>query len=540
MFSFNIKTSLLILATTAMLFCLGIGGSGFVTIFSLKTSVSQLAEGQAMTRRQLEADMMHDALRGDVLAAILDAQNGKTGEEKAVKAALADHAANFRAMMAGNNKSITDPDTRRQFTKLQPVLTRYIASAEKMVGRAFADPDGVMDAIPEFSKDFEALETEMATLSDALDNDVSRINKNADRAVSRGSWILLGAGLIAAAILFGYALRVTKRVTVRLSSLSQTATRIHESGDLTLRVQAGQSDELGVAIHAFNSLMEGMQTIVGEVGTAANAMLASMNRLSGLSQQVSDGASVQNDAAMSMASAIEELTVSLNQVSLNATNALKIAEDAGQKSADGADKVHQTASGMGQIASTVQQSATVIETLQQDAQKISAVIGVIREIADQTNLLALNAAIEAARAGEQGRGFAVVADEVRKLAERTGKSTQEIVAVISKIQSATEDAVTKMRVGVDLVENGVTLAHEAGDSVGQIQAGSAEAARMMHEIEAALAEQSESSTDVARNVEKIASMASNTRDAAGQSDQEVTHVMHMATNIQILLERFRV
>jgi len=195
---------------------------------------------------------------------------------------------------------------------------------------------------------------------------------------------------------------------------------------------------------------------------------------------------------------------------------------------------------MSKIAESVNQSSQFIQKLGEDSNQISAIVNVIKEIADQTNLLALNAAIEAARAGEQGRGFAVVADEVRKLAERTARSTEEITAMIASIQSGTQQAVASMQVGSTRVTEGVAMANRAGDSMKQISDGSNQVIAAVIDISSALREQSVASNHAAQNVEKIALMTEENSVVANEIAGESKKLEVMASTLESAVSRFKV
>jgi methyl-accepting chemotaxis protein len=195
---------------------------------------------------------------------------------------------------------------------------------------------------------------------------------------------------------------------------------------------------------------------------------------------------------------------------------------------------------MKQVATAVDAAATTIRELENYSNEISAIINVIREVADQTNLLALNAAIEAARAGESGRGFAVVADEVRKLAERTAQSTHTISGVIEKVQTGARRAAQEMECGVARVGQGVTLAHQAGDSIAGIQAGAERVATAVADIGAALDEQSAAAQEISRGVERIAGMVADNSVSARQTLSAAERLSHLAVELDHAIARFRV
>ena len=216
-----------------------------------------------------------------------------------------------------------------------------------------------------------------------------------------------------------------------------------------------------------------------------------------------------------------------------------MAETSGRISQSGASVIGSAIQEMGNIAGTVRASSEAVAQLGNQSQQIASIVNVIREIADQTNLLALNAAIEAARAGEQGRGFAVVADEVRKLAERTTQSTLEIAGMVGQIQAGANNAVSSMDVGVSQVEAGVNLASQAGDSIAQIKDGAGRVDAAVISISDALREQTAASQDIARNVEQIACQAENNHNQALATSTAAAELENLARQLRQSIARFK-
>ena len=240
-----------------------------------------------------------------------------------------------------------------------------------------------------------------------------------------------------------------------------------------------------------------------------------------------------------MAATVEQLTVSINHVADNAKEAHGLSSDSGRQSAEGGAVIQETLASMQRIADTVQGAAAQIAELGQHSDQISSIVNVIKEIADQTNLLALNAAIEAARAGEQGRGFAVVADEVRLLAQRTANSTQEIAEMIKKIQNGTRNAVGNMEVGVQQVSSGVEQASQAGDAIVSIREASGRVVGVVEQISLALREQTVASQDVARNVERIAQMSQQNSEAVADTSRTALALQQLALSLEKQVASFR-
>jgi methyl-accepting chemotaxis protein len=241
-----------------------------------------------------------------------------------------------------------------------------------------------------------------------------------------------------------------------------------------------------------------------------------------------------------MAASVEQMTVSINHVSDSARDALAISRKSGELSTQGGQVIHRAVDEMNQIAGTVREASTAIDNLGQQSDQITSVVQVIKEVADQTNLLALNAAIEAARAGEQGRGFAVVADEVRKLAERTTKATEEIAAMVNSMQESARSAVTTMDNAVERVGSGATLAQQAGEAINQIKSGAEQVIKVVNDITSALAEQSVASNDIAAHVEQVAQMTEENSAAADAAASAAASVEHLADEMRNVVSRFKI
>jgi methyl-accepting chemotaxis protein len=241
-----------------------------------------------------------------------------------------------------------------------------------------------------------------------------------------------------------------------------------------------------------------------------------------------------------MAASVEQMTVSISHISDRATDTQTVSSETGRLSREGAAVVHRSADEMAQIAQSVNQSADVVRRLGEKSKEIAHIVSVIKDIADQTNLLALNAAIEAARAGEQGRGFAVVADEVRKLSEKTAGSTNEIASMVEAIAMGTQEAVGSMESGVARVDAGVALARQAGESITQIEGASAKLLDAVNDISSALKEQSQASNDIAKHVEKIAQMSEENSVAIKEAAQASHSLETLAGSLTTSVSRFKI
>jgi len=308
-------------------------------------------------------------------------------------------------------------------------------------------------------------------------------------------------------------------------------------GDLTASVGTPPDGSL---LHALGNMVVSLRELVREINNDANRLVGNAKQIADASDDVARSAEQQSDATSAMAAAIEELTVSSNHISDSARETSKDTTDAVQLSSQGSERVQKATEAIEQISNTVSDASGRIHALEERARQVSSIANVIKDIAGQTNLLALNAAIEAARAGEQGRGFAVVADEVRKLAERTSLATTEIEQMIIGIQNDTVGAVDAMNNALPEVEAGVQLAGSAMESLRAIEAGARRTLERVGEVADATMEQSAASTSIAQRVEQIANMVEATTDTIRGTAATAHQLEDIAVSLKQLIEKFRV
>ena len=311
-------------------------------------------------------------------------------------------------------------------------------------------------------------------------------------------------------------------------------------GDLMQAMPHAGEDEIGELMARLGVMRNTLHELIAMISQNMRSLNQSAGELAGLASNSARTSEIQAEAASSMAASVEQMSVSIDQVEEHARDAHNVTEVSSTQSTEGGRIIHDAAAEMGRIADAVKSTASTITELESYSGQISSIVQVIKDIADQTNLLALNAAIEAARAGEQGRGFAVVADEVRKLAERTGKSTQEIGEMIGKIQQGTQRAVLEMEAGVRRVGEGVQLAHQAGDSVTAIRNSAERATRAVDDISLALKEQVQGARDIAQKVERIAQGAEENSAVVARTAESAHHLEELAAELNALAARFHI
>ena len=351
---------------------------------------------------------------------------------------------------------------------------------------------------------------------------------------------IIGVALATVVLLTAIGYFVYRQVSQALQQMIAAFTRIERDLDFTTRIPADGKDEISAASRAFNQLLERLQGSFRQISERTAEVNSAANRVSTAAHEMSIASSQQSDSAASMAASIEELTVSINHVADRADETAKLTRTAGQLARDGESIIGDTVGAINSIASSVGSASQQISALETQSEKISNIVQVIREIADQTNLLALNAAIEAARAGEQGRGFAVVADEVRKLAERTGLSTQEIASTIQEMLNSAQAAVHSMQTVEGSVGAGVGHAERASNAMQEIGSGSTRTVGMVSDISDSIREQSEASTSIAQQVESIAQMTEENSAAAESTSDTAGELARLAEEMQAIIRQYRV
>jgi methyl-accepting chemotaxis protein len=359
----------------------------------------------------------------------------------------------------------------------------------------------------------------------------------------------------------GMVVGITDQLTDEFDNLVVVVDGIAKS-DLTQSFDAKQidplridsQDEIGEMARSVERLLDAKSKIgasmsqmsvslrntIRDVSKTSESLLSASTEISSNADQMASGAKQQTDQTAQVSTAVEEMTATVIQTSKNAEEASTISNQASEVATVGAEVVTETIAGMQRIADVVSNSASTIGELAKSADQIGEIISVIDDIADQTNLLALNAAIEAARAGEQGRGFAVVADEVRKLAERTTGATAEITGMIKGIQRDTSDAVRSMEEGTAEVNAGRELADRAGDSLNEILSMSQRVNNMIQQIASAAEEQSTAAEEISRNVDQIANVTQETAKGASESAFASEDLNKQAEGLTRIVSEFKV
>ena len=356
------------------------------------------------------------------------------------------------------------------------------------------------------------------------------------------AWKLGIGGLLAIVLTALIGALVARRIVGQLGGEPTELMAIMQraaAGDLSARFQVNGSNS-GSVLAQLKLMLDGIGKLIHEINAGSSELNTSASNIARSSREVSSAANEQSQATSAMAAGIEEMTVSINHIADNAQQTEDESRHASALSAEGEQRAASAVQVISEIASTVKQAGERIDGLVKRTDEIGSIADVIKEIASQTNLLALNAAIEAARAGEQGRGFAVVADEVRKLAERTTNATAEIAGMVGAIQGETREAVKVMESAMPQVQAGVASTEAAAQSLRAIRLGAEETLNNIREVANATREQGQASNSIAQQVERVAQMVEETSRAVEGSAETARQLETLAQSLQQSVSRFRI
>ncbi len=310
-------------------------------------------------------------------------------------------------------------------------------------------------------------------------------------------------------------------------------------GNLQREIHLEEGDNSSL-LYAIKTMQENLKEVIRQIFAGAEQIRTSSEKLMEVSDIITSSSDAQNQYALTTSSAMEQMTASINEISNNTSHSAQQAQLAGEVAGEGYTVVNDAIEEIQEIASVVSESSKIIGKLSESSQRISDVVEVINQIATQTNLLALNAAIEAARAGEQGRGFAVVADEVRGLAERTSQSTQEVAQIIEEIQNNAADAVVSMEKGQNNVQEGVVKAQMAGDSMAKIKENTGTVTESVSAISLAMDQQNSVVSKVAEDVGKISELVHENNSSVNDLASTITQLKEMADNLSQSIGKFKI
>src|SRR3989442_2606852 len=436
---------------------------------------------------------------------------------------------------------VQSDEGKRLFSEVQHSYDnlRAVSDKEVQLRRSGKTKDAIQTLTRESDPEFKQLHENVKAFTSYLDKGLEEADKRQDATVSgcRVLIITLAAlGFLLGAAVSGMTIRSIRSIMFRLVATMQ---RVAANDLATDDAEITTEDEIGQAGTAFNRMKNSLREMIQSIAGTAQHLASASEELSSSATQQAQSAETQKDQTAQVATAMQEMSATVLKVWEISNKAAEASRQAAETARRGGAIVEETLSRMRAIADSVSGTAKKMDELGKSSDQIGQIVGVINDIADQTNLLALNAAIEAARAGEQGRGFAVVADEVRKLAERTTTATKEIAGMIKNIQQETKTAVTAMETGTKQVEEGVKSTIQAGGSLKEIIHMAEQVGEMVMQIATAAMEQSSASEEVNQNMEKIAKLVKESADGAQQSAKACQDLSSLAFDLQNMVGTFK-
>ena len=518
----TINRKLLGLSAVSAALAFSLGASGFWGVSQLSGVAGRLTTTAEAIQNHMDADEMHDALRGDVLAAVL-VDEASAGRASTAAADLVRHTKQFREALEKMDKLELDDAVRKSAADLRPAIESYITSAESLVALAARDHAGAIAQVPDFEKAYDSLERKMGPLNDLIARTTDHSVAAAGQTQSFTRKFILVAMSLGSLAIFAIGYGVARRLVRTVLDVVKMANSLAE-GDLTTRVEATSDDELGDLARTMNHVCERLCSAMQGIGQSATVLASSSEELTAVSQQMSTNAEETAAQANTVSAASEQVS---NSVQTVATGAEEMAASIKEIAKNSADAMRIAAEAVRETEAT----NSTVSKLGESGAEIGQVIKVITSIAQQTNLLALNATIEAARAGEAGKGFAVVANEVKELAKETAKATGEISARIEAIQSDTANA-------VDAIERIRAIIHKISDYQHSIAGAVEEQSATTAEMSRNVAEAAKGSSDIAQNIVGVAQAATSTSAGANQTESSATELARLSAELHRLVGEF--
>ncbi|KPX21218.1 Histidine kinase, HAMP region: chemotaxis sensory transducer [Pseudomonas amygdali pv. dendropanacis] len=385
----------------------------------------------------------------------------------------------------------------------------------------------------------EKMTTLGVSMLDTSNDLIIRQNKSRDADSAKSVTMIAAATALALVLSILAAWVITRQITTPLQETLEVVERV-ASGDLSRNLKVDRKDELGKLQATIQRMTVSLRELVGGIRDGVTQIASAAEELSAVTEQTSAGVNSQKVETDQVATAMHEMTATVQEVARNAEEASQAAVAADRQARDGERVVNEAIAQIERLASSVGNSSEAMGALKQESDKIGSVLDVIKSVAEQTNLLALNAAIEAARAGEAGRGFAVVADEVRSLAQRTQKSTEEIEALIARLQSGTQQAATVMDSSRELSTSSVELTRRAGGSLESITKTVSAIQAMNQQIAAAAEEQSATAEEINRSIINVRDVSEQTSAASEETAASSVELARLGNHLQLLVSRFTV
>ncbi|GAQ95797.1 methyl-accepting chemotaxis protein [Thermodesulfovibrio aggregans] len=522
-----------------VIFLLALSGAiTLLQLYSIKTNIKDIDE---------RIDKLNDSVsvRRAILAVINNvkdimlAEDLKTKQE--LKKAIDENRAKYKEKIEAIRKTTHTKEGEELLKNIEDAVKDAAQVNNKVIELAMAGKN--KEAIEVFNHE---LSPKLARLEKALDDEVAFHNKKLDARIADVNSIIVKEILVViiltiASVLIGtgFAIFISRSVKKPVTELKGVLERVAQ-GDLSVDIKAQSKDELGMISQSLHEAIVSIKKLIAESKTIASSLASSSEQLSSTTEEISRNLKLQTERASQIASAAEEMSQTVVDIAKNASNIAEVSVTTANVAKEGRDMTMNTANEIKVIEGAIQKLSEVINVLGDRSRQIGEIVTVIKDIADQTNLLALNAAIEAARAGEQGRGFAVVADEVRKLAERTAKATDEIAEMIRGIQSEVDVAEVSMEDAKKKVASGVELSNKSAEILGQIFSKAQELQGMIQQIASATEEMSSVTDHITQDIGSIAEGSKEISLAVDQSAQTASDIARLGSELNTAIGRFKV
>jgi len=548
----SIKTRLYALvAFLALILCI-VGAIGLNAASSAATDIEEIYEHEMIPSRELARIRRIAAINaGEVFRALQHAPSSEYMK-------LHNHAVNEHLEAIEKNLQWGDETWGSLKTSIKPgsgeekllgetrqVYEQYVRQVIRPMIASLKGGDYSTALVATFLKENREFEQKLnplfKTLADTQEVAVKGIY--ADAKARNAKMNTIAISMIVGGLLFALLLAtltissIVRPLEEMRTIIKQAATQHDFTGSIS---NTTGNNEISDTSRAFNDLMGTLRKSLSGLRDTIVRVDSATSSLATAAEQASIASNTSSESASAMAASVEEMSVSITSVSDSTREALDIAQEAGHRSESGGKVIDKTVSEMRNVAGLVRTISDNIVTLGQNSDRISSVVQVIRDVADQTNLLALNAAIEAARAGEAGRGFAVVADEVRKLAERTAKATSEIAEMINAIQGSARSAVNNVSDTVTQVETDTVAAQEAGEALILIRDAASNVVRVINDINDAMAEQGTASQEIARRVESVAQASEESSATVQQVADAARTIFDLSADMRRTVDQFKV
>ncbi|MFO1076738.1 MAG: methyl-accepting chemotaxis protein [Planctomycetota bacterium] len=550
--NWSIRNKLLLFNGIAAAMVAGLALVLWKAIRSSDHALGGLAISNVATRNQMEGDMMHDAIRADVLRAL---EATSSDECASAKADLEDHSKEFVERVTANIEGDVPQVIRDTSKALLPLIRDYVVAASSATDAARTDKDAARAKLKPVQQSFENLEVRMSEASDVIQKYADRTQELGNAELSSAATLGYSSIVISIAVMVVGGWFMLRSVSRSLASFQLRVTALGTGEcDLRQRLDDQRGDELGQLARAFNTFIARLQKLVGELGGTATHLLDSSRNLLDTSGELAAGAEQTRRQSAQVAAAAEQMSATLHEVNKNGQSTshhiasmVSAVELIGGNIAQVAKGADDASSVSTQAAGLATSSNELIGELGAAAEEIGRVINTIQDIADQTNLLALNATIEAARAGEAGKGFSVVANEVKDLARQTSEATTDIRKRIERIQSGTQQTIGCMSEITAVIERitgaSQSIARQVGEqrtSMQDIMGNVTEAAAMMNLLSSAVQDTAKVSSEISRSIAEVDAAARSATSGAEATRNAGSEVEHLAGSLQQQLSQFRV